>query len=316
MAFPFNISEVSGEATDGPDAWTYSVDITDPSVTVVTGDFDVIDLLSGDNLGEAPDGYTFTDLSPELVNEDFGRLEFDEANGTFVFYIDKQALYASGSDQVVSFTITGFDGADFDDDTVTITLLICVVSGTLIDTEAGCVPVETLQPGDRIRTVDAGLQTLRWVGARRVTGSEQAADPDLKPIVIRKDALGPGRPFRDLRVSPQHRVLLRDWRAQMLFGEDEVLAPAKALINDATITIDHAGEAVTYHHLLFSSHQVIVTDGAETESFYPGRFTIDALAEETRDELLALFPELDTAHSGYGVAARRMLRVAEAQLLA
>ena len=128
--------------------------------------------------------------------------------------------------------------------------------------------------------------------------------------------MGPGRPFRDLRVSPQHRVLLRDWRAQMLFGEDEVLAPAKALLNDSTIVVDHAAEKVTYYHLLFSSHQIIVTDGAETESFYPGRFTLGALSDATRAELLGLFPDLQSRHSGFGAAARRMLRVAEAQLLA
>ncbi|MEM0950192.1 MAG: Hint domain-containing protein [Pseudomonadota bacterium] len=316
MAFPYNISEVSGAADDGPDAWSYTVDITDPSVTVVTGDFDQVDLLTGTSGGEAANGYTFTDLSPELVNEDFGRLEFNEADGTFVFFIDKQALFASGSDQVVSFTITGFDGADSDADTVTITLLICVVSGTVIDTEEGQRAVETLVAGDKVRTLDAGFQKLEWVGQRKVGAEELAAHPDLKPILIRKDALGPGRPFCDLRVSPQHRVLLRDWRAQMLFGEDEVLAPAKALVNDGSIRVDHDADEVTYHHLLFSTHQIILTDGAETESFFPGRFTMDALADATRTELLELFPDLHPENAGYGAAARRMLRVGEARLLA
>lgn len=316
MAFPYNISEISGEASDGPDAWTYTVDLTDPSVTVVTGDFNVVDLLTGNDLGEAADGYTFTDLSPELVDEDFGRLEFDETDGTFTFFIDRQAIIASGSDQVVSFTVTGFDGGDSDDDTVTITLLICLAGGTLVDTQDGRRAVETLKPGDRVKTLDAGFQTLRWAGSRRIGAAELQANPELKPIQIRKDALGPGRPFRDLRVSPQHRVLLRDWRAQMLFGEDEVLAPAKALLNDSTILVDHRAEEVTYHHLLFASHQIIVTDGAETESFYPGEFTLGALAEDTRDELLTLFPDLRPDQSGYGAAARRMLRVTEAQLLA
>lgn len=46
---------------------------------------------------------------------------------------------------------------------------------------------------------------------------------------------GAGGSNRPLLVSPQHRMLCDDWRAQMLFGETEVLVAAKHLVNDRTI---------------------------------------------------------------------------------
>lgn len=52
---------------------------------------------------------------------------------------------------------------------------------------------------------------------------------------------------------PQHRVLVRDIRAQLMFGEEEVLVAAKDLINDVTIYRREGGD-VEYFHILFDHH--------------------------------------------------------------
>ncbi|GGH31553.1 VCBS repeat-containing protein [Cribrihabitans marinus] len=308
----YNIGEVSGYA-GGPSDWTLTVDLTDPSATIVTGDFDVISLISGNSVGEA-DSYAASGFSAN-----FGTYTNNftlNGDGEFSFDIDRQAVFQSGVDQTVSFTITGTSGANSDDDLVTVTLLVCVAGGTLIETATGPVAVEDLAEDDLVVTRDCGLQPVRWVGCRRLGAEELRHRPELRPVRLSAGALGAGRPERDLLVSPQHRVLLSDWRAQLFYGQDEVLVPAKALVDDDRIRVDTEIRAVDYYHVLFDRHQVIRTNGAETESFHPADYTLRAIDPAARAELLALFPSLAARPGGYGPTARYVARIAEARFLA
>ena len=313
MAFN-NIGELSGTFTGSGDTeadiWTFTGDITEMSV--VSGNFTKLDENNDPTGYEAQNGYSFGALS----NPSYGSLTFNTLNGRFTFTINHTALYASGSDQTVTFTVTGFDpefDGGSDTDTVVINLLICVARGTLIDTAEGPKRVETLRIGDLVTTRDDGEQPIRWIGSRKVSAPEIAADPDLRPIRIRAGALGNHLPWRDLLLSPQHRVLLSDWRAQIFFGEDEVLAPARSLVNDSTILRDVAADGVEYFHVLFDRHQIMLTEGAPTESFHPGAWAMSALDSAARIELLTLFPELET--DDYGPLARPTLKMREACIL-
>lgn len=182
--------------------------------------------------------------------------------------------------------------------------VVCFASGTLIRTPQGDVPVEHLLPGDLACTLDHGPQPLRWVGKRKV-----AARGKFAPIRIAKGALGN---TRDLVVSPQHRMLIRGWRAEMLFDQPEVLVAALHLIDDTRIRRIEGGR-VTYHHLLFDTHQIIFAEDAPSESFHPGDWSLGTLGDAARTEVLDLFPELAT--QGYGASARVALKSHEAALL-
>lgn len=183
----------------------------------------------------------------------------------------------------------------------------CFVRGTKIETDEGCVAVEDLKAGDMIRTVDNGLQPLRWVG-RRVVPAENA----FAPILIRKGALGN---TEDLRVSPQHRILLSGWRAEINLGLPEVLVPAKSLINGETILRETGGE-VEYFHIMFDQHELVMTAGIEAESFHPGDMGWNTMSVETREEILNLFPELrEEGLKAYGATARPTIKPSEAQVL-
>lgn len=307
----YNISEVTGaqgSGTLGADIWTFTLDLG-AGVTTVSGDFDVAPLLGGGG-GEAADGYSFSALDQAGL----GTLSTNAADGTFTFTVDRAAVLATGSDQTVSFTISGFDGANSDDDTVIINILICVARGTLIEAPGGPVPVEALRPDDLVCTYDGGAAPIRWIGSRKVGAAELAAQPDLRPVRITAGALGGGRPYRDLVVSPQHRVLLRDWRAELMFGEPEVLVPAKALIDDLNIRVDRDFGEVEYFHLLFDRHEIMFTEGAPTESFHPGPYTLRELAAPARSELVRLFPELSSGTPPWPTA-RPALRPWEGYLL-
>ncbi|MEM7237322.1 MAG: Hint domain-containing protein [Pseudomonadota bacterium] len=191
----------------------------------------------------------------------------------------------------------------------------CFSSGTLIATPAGPRAVEEIDVGDRVLTRDHGVQTVRWAGGRRFDRRTLAHNPHLVPIRIRAGALGDRCPERDLIVSPQHRMALSGWRVELLFGDCEVLVSAKSLVNDLTICPDQAADGVEYRHLLFDQHEIIVAEGAETESFHPGETAMSTLEADVQAEILEIFPELSEGIMTYGPTARPVLRRYEAASL-
>jgi len=208
----------------------------------------------------------------------------------------------------VNFTYTA-ENADGVSDTafVSVTTVPCFAAGTRIRTDRREVAVETLQVDDLVATRDRGLQPIRWVGQRRV-----AAVGNHAPIAIAAGTFGN---HRRLVVSPQHRILLTHWMAELLFGEDEVLVAARDLVNDCSVRVLEGGE-ITYVHLLFDRHEIVWSDGLLTESFLPGPQVLSSLEEDVRAEVLDLFPEIDaTSHLGYGPTARATLRSYETRML-
>lgn len=158
-------------------------------------------------------------------------------------------------------------------------------------TETGERLVEDLQVGDWVWTADHGFQPIRWRGTREVSARDLAKNPKLRPVCIRANALGSNRPERDLTVSPQHRILLRSAIAQRMFSADELLVAAKDLTGVPGIEQVQDVDCVTYIHLLFDQHEVLLSNGAETESLYPGPQALISLGEAAQ-EVFELFPAL------------------------
>ncbi|UYV39427.1 Ig-like domain-containing protein [Rhodobacteraceae bacterium D3-12] len=191
----------------------------------------------------------------------------------------------------------------------------CFTPGTAIATPKGERMVEELNEGDKIITRDNGIQEIRWIGRRALTGHELARMPNLRPILIQKGALGDNLPEHDILVSPQHRMLMTGDKAQLYFEEREVLAAAKHLTD--LPGVDEVGTlGVSYVHFMFDQHEVVLSNGAWTESFQPGANVLSGLENAQRDEILTLFPDLKTAEGveDYS-AARRALKKHEARLL-
>ena len=77
-----------------------------------------------------------------------------------------------------------------------------------------------------------------------------------------------------------------------------------------------APDSVTYVHLLFDAHEVILADGAWSESFQPGDRTLAGFDDAQRRELYAIFPELALPAATESYAAARMtLKAHEARVL-
>lgn len=159
----------------------------------------------------------------------------------------------------------------------------CFVAGTMIQCGAGELAVEEIEVGDLIETMDNGPQVVRWVGS-----TELVAQDDLAPIRFEIGAVGNSRV---LLLSPQHRVLVTGWKAELHFGQSEMLVAAKHLVNGKDVTVQTGGR-VEYYHILFDHHEIIESEGAWSESFHPGE-QILRQDREIRSELINLFPELD-----------------------
>lgn len=190
---------------------------------------------------------------------------------------------------------------------------ICFDAATLIETNSGLVAARDLAVGALVMTRDSGLQPIRWIGQRRMSPEELEAAPKLRPIRIRAGALGADSPSQDLIVSPQHRILVRSAIAQRMFGAAEVLVSAKQLVAlDGVEVADDLAE-VTYVHFLFDDHQVVLANGAEAESLYPGPEALRMIGPDAMDELLAIFPQFkDEA----GAPARPLIPGRQARKLA
>lgn len=181
----------------------------------------------------------------------------------------------------------------------------CFMAGTRIRTPDGLRPVEALRPGDRVWTRDDPEARIRWVGQTVVDGRDALA-----PVEIGTGVLGAAAP---LRVSPQHRILMRAWQAELLFGVPEVLLAATSLT--ALPGVRRVPKAqVRYCHFLCESHAIVEAEGCLSESLYPGEMALDALDGLAQAELLQLFPEL-RMQAGYGPMAARALRAHEAAAL-
>ena len=249
------------------------------TVTKING----IDVVAGDSV-KLPTGETVT---------------LDKDGVLYVQSVD------SLEDQVLTYEV--MDGmGNTDVAFVKLSMVACFTEGTLIDVPGGRVIVERLVAGDPVLTRDHGAQALRWVG--RVVRAAEGQDA---PVEIAAGTLGD---HAAVRLSGNHRVLVTGARAELLFGETEVLVKAKHLVDGRAVRVVEGGE-VAYLHLLFDRHEVVTANGLPCESYFPGDCTMKAFDAEVQDEILRLVPTLREGMAAFGPLARAEVTGREARLL-
>ncbi len=272
--------------------------------TLTLGDQDIGLGQDGDDTflidASALNGGTITVVGGEGDETDGDTLDLTGVldKGTIVYSnTDDNAGGLSGTATLTDGTIVNFSEIE---------TIICFAAGTAIETPSGERRIEKLRAGDLVLTLDNGPQRIRWIGKKtvRATGA-------LAPIRFTRGTIGN---HRDLLVSPQHRILCGGYTTQLYFGEPEVLAPAKSLVDELGVSVAYGG-MVTYYHMLFDCHQIVIANGAPSESFYPGGFGLDTLPDPSRDEIFRLFPELRSNLGSYGPASRVCVKASEARAL-
>lgn len=183
----------------------------------------------------------------------------------------------------------------------------CFTPGTLIATDRGARPVEELRRGDRVVTRDNGLKRITWTGRRSFGYRDILEAEELRPVLIRAGALGGGFPDRDMVVSPGHRFLVTPRQRLFTQVREETLVAAGALVGRPGIERARC-LGVSYLHILMNQHEVVLADGAWTESFHPDDRIVRALAPKERQEILILFPEIATMGAALRFPAAREIQ--------
>lgn len=132
----------------------------------------------------------------------------------------------------------------------------CFALGTRIATPKGETRVEDLRIGDRVLTGSGRAEPVKWIGRRSYTAAQVRANPHLRQVIVRRDAIAPGMPQRDLAVSALHGLYLKD-----------CLIPAAALVNGVSIVRDETCAAVAYIHIELANHDIVFADGMPAETF-------------------------------------------------
>lgn len=282
------------------------------------------------NPGEGPGGDDQFHINLRAFDDDFNitMASMDEGDTFFFTNVDSFTFDSEPDSDVLVYTIN-YTGSDGQPHTVIIDLfsgvtdkyvgiditLACFAKGTSIETDHGPKAVEDLKLGDFIMCGDGKHRPIQWVASRHIDGTELSKHPEFRPIRIRKGSLGQNRPSKDLVVSPQHRVLVGDWQVELMFGAEDVLIPAKYLINGNAIDTDFKAKDVSYYHFMFDSHQTVFSTGTETESFHPSDMALGSIDDAARDELFDLFPELKTNPAEFGPTCLPVLKSFEAEAL-
>jgi len=185
---------------------------------------------------------------------------------------------------------------------------VCFVAGTRIATPDGWRRVETLRAGDLVETLDDGPQPVIWTD-----GAATLAVGAAQPVRVRAGHLGN---TRDLVVSRLHLLMVEGPDVELLFGEAQVLAAAKDLIDGHSVLADTRARLVRYHHILLDRHQVLIAEGAPAESLRPGPVAMAALGPTLAGALRGAVSAERLAGFAAQPAARRVLRAHEAAVLA
>ncbi|WP_299921990.1 choice-of-anchor L domain-containing protein [uncultured Pelagimonas sp.] len=188
-----------------------------------------------------------------------------------------------------------------------ITTAPCFTHGTRIKTPHGGVPIEALNVGDLVETQDRGPQVLRWIGrsVRKAIGVNA-------PVRFSAGAMGNRR---ETWLSPNHRLLVKNSTAQLMFFEKEVLVRAIDLVDGDKITCVSHGRDVAYYHLLFDHHEIITGDGVQSESYLAGPQTARSFDPSNETSLFNVLPDLQCASVSKMTSARLILKPFESQMI-
>ena len=133
------------------------------------------------------------------------------------------------------------------------TLAYGMAMATPVMTLDGLLPVEYLNPGDRILTRS---------GTRRLRAIEMTRIQNARVVRISESTLGADVPLAAILVTPDQPILIRDWRAKALYGVAQAMIPARRLVDGEYIRAEVVADLRLFT-LHFEAAEVIYVGGLE-----------------------------------------------------
>lgn len=255
----------NAELTDKDTASTQTINFADPSqtITVENGTFG--------NGTQFESAWTYTVSGSDGSQISIWGVTFNDVDA------DVQAIVTTGKLQPgVTYTILSDPPPSFTSG-IGYNTLICFDAATRLLTPQGSRQISDLRIGDLVTTVDQGAQPIRWITSRHLGALELLTRPKCRPIRLARGSLAPNVPHHDLLVSPLHRILLRSKILRNRTGHVEALAAAKHLTALPGIDIASDRMEVTFVHLLLDRHQIVIANGAESETLLRGQQVLPSL---------------------------------------
>ncbi len=129
-----------------------------------------------------------------------------------------------------------------------------LVSGTRLATPSGWRTVETIAPGDKVLTFDAGMQVVTAVHRAPLWQDEGPCPRSLWPVQVPPGALG----NRDLLLlAPDQATLIESDLAEEILGDPFALIPARVLDGVRSMCRVPPEEGVEIVTLSFASEQIV-----------------------------------------------------------
>jgi hypothetical protein len=293
----------NGSVTNSPSQWS----ISGSSSLIAGSNGDAIAAISNGSTATLANsmtntGLTSANLNSAATNNNPSPIILDIQSSSI---LDDSVMYAgttiTGLDDLSNWVSTGgaqshaspnISGTTYATQDASIS---CFLAGTLIGTPTGEIVVEQLQIGDVVRTADGGTAPVHWIGRQALTRHRHGLR--MEPVCISAGALGEGLPHSDLTVTADHGMIL-----------DGLVINASALVNGSSVFFVPLNvlPEFTVYHIETEAHEVIIANGAPTETF------VDAAGRAMFDnhvEYLALYgaerivPEMDVPR----VTSQRLL---------
>ncbi|MFS8371711.1 Hint domain-containing protein [Acetobacter indonesiensis] len=182
---------------------------------------------------------------------------------SYAYPSDDQVVVTLANGNTITLNIPGVKNTGFvlsDDGHGGASAEVCFLSGSMIDTPNGDVPVENIRMGDTVIAYVHGVSqetTVTWAGTARAAVRSHLRDDEAGyPVRILKDAVSDGVPYKDMLITPEHCLFF-----------DGRFIPARMLINGSSIFYDKSITTYDYYHIETEHHAVIKADGMLTESY-------------------------------------------------
>jgi hypothetical protein len=225
--------------------------------------------LSWTSYNPVANGSVVTDVGSDgVLTQGSDRYVFNMTFSGFYVEVGGQhfGVFNAGTNWIIPYNNTQFDLAGVLPQVGSTSLFIetlttaanCFLTGTRIATPEGPRAIETLGPDDRVLSADGRALPIIWVWRQEIVNIHGLSD-SLAPILITANALGPGRPARDLIVSADHAMAL-----------DGILINARAMVNGTRIRAIPAAQMPArfcYWHIETMDHELLLAENCPTESY-------------------------------------------------